>query len=146
MKGLTVLKKDNVTISLVSRQSDGKNTEQTELITKGRFEKKKDRYIISYDESEATGFEGAVTELVVYGNEKVTLNRTGDFMSNLTIEKGKKHHCQYGTPYGDIMVGVNSKEISSNLTDEGGNVTFKYVIDINSSYLGDFDISIDVRQ
>ena len=44
------------------------------------------------------------------------------------------------------MVGVNSKEIISNLTEKGGNVSFKYVIDVNSSYLGDFDISIDVKQ
>lgn len=138
--------KDNVTISLVSTQSDGKTTEQTELITRGRLEKKADRFVISYDETEATGFEGTVTELSIYGNEKVTLNRTGEYMSNLIIEKGKKHHCHYGTPYGDIMVGVNSKEISANLTEKGGNVSFKYVIDVNSSYLGDFDISIDVKQ
>ena len=138
--------KDNVTISLVSTQSDGINTEQTELITRGRLEKKSDRFVISYNETEATGFEGAVTELSVYGNDKVILNRSGEYTSNLIIEKGKKHHCQYGTPYGDIMVGVNSKDISSSLTEIGGNVTFKYVIDVNSSYLGDFNISIDVKQ
>ena len=137
---------DNVTISLVSTQSDGNSSDQTELITRGRLEKKADRFVISYDETEATGFEGTVTELSVYGNNKIILNRTGKYNSNLIVEQGKKHHCHYGTPYGEIMVGVNSKEIISNLTEKGGNVSFKYVIDVNSSYLGDFDISIDVKQ
>lgn len=146
LKGCTFLIKDNATISLVSTQSDGKNSEQTELITRGRFEKKGDRYVISYNETEATGFDGAVTELSVYGNQKVVLNHTGEYMSNLIVEMGKKHHCQYGTPYGDIIVGVNSKEINSNLTEKGGSLNFKYVIDVNSGYVGDFDISIDVKQ
>lgn len=138
--------KDNVIISLISTQFDGNTSEQTELITRGRLEKKADRYVISYDETEATGFDGTVTELSVYGNRKIVLNRRGEYMSNLIVEQGKKHHCHYGTPYGEIMVGVNSKEINSTLTENGGNVSFKYVIDVNSSYLGDFDISIDVKQ
>lgn len=138
--------KENATISLVSTQTDGKLSDQSEIITKGYFEKKDDRYIISYKETEATGFEGAVTELSVYGDKKVVMNRTGEYTSNLIIETGKKHFCQYGTPYGMITVGVNSKEINSQLDENGGKVNFKYVIDVNSSYVGDFDVSIDVKQ
>ena len=138
--------KEDVTISLVSTQSDGENSEQSEIITKGTYEKKDDLFVISYKETEATGFEGATTELCVYGNEKVVMNRTGGFMSNLIVEMGRKHYCQYGTPYGDITVGVNSKEITSQLDEQGGKVNFKYVIDVNSSYVGDFDVTIDVKQ
>lgn len=137
---------ENATISLVSTQSDGDNSEQTEIITKGHFEKKDDRFIITYKETEATGFEGATTELSVYGNKKIVMNRTGEFMSNLIVEMGKKHYCQYGTPYGEIVVGVSSKEINSHLDENGGKINFKYVIDVNSSYVGDFDVSIDVKQ
>ena len=89
--------KEDVTISLVSTQSDGKNSEQSEIITKGTYKKIDDRYVISYKETEATGFDGATTELSVYGDEKVVMNRTGDFMSNLIVEMGKKHHCQTKT-------------------------------------------------
>lgn len=138
--------KDNVTISLVSTQSDGQNTDQSEIITKGTFEKKDNCFVISYKETEATGFDGATTELSVYGDEKVVMNRTGDFMSNLIVEMGRKHYCQYGTPYGEIVVGINSKEIKSELDEYGGKVNFKYVIDVNSSYVGDFDVTIDVKQ
>lgn len=140
------MSQNNVTISLISNQTDGVNTDQSEIITQGFFEKKDDRYIISYSESEATGFEGAITELSIYGNEKIVLNRSGEFMSNLIVEMGKKHHCVYGTPYGEIMVGINSKEINSELNDNGGKLNFKYVIDVNSSYVGDFDVTIDVKQ
>lgn len=138
------MKKD-VTISLISTQSDGTDSEQTELITQGKYQKTADGYVLSYEETEATGFEGAVTKLAVTGSDKIVMTRTGTAASNLVIETGKKHHCHYGTPYGDFMVGVNAKEIRNSVTEKGGRLDFKYVIDVNSSYVGDFSISINVK-
>lgn len=138
------MKKD-VTISLISTQSDGTDSEQTELITQGKYQKTADGYVLSYEETEATGFEGSVTKLAVTGSDKIVMTRTGAAASNLVIETGKKHHCHYGTPYGEFMVGVNAKEIRNSVTEKGGRLDFKYVIDVNSSYVGDFSISINVK-
>lgn len=138
------MKKD-VTISLLSTQTDGMQSEQTELITQGKYIKTADGYVLSYDETEATGFDGSVTRLEVTGNKKIVMTRTGAVSSNLVIETGKKHHCHYGTPYGAFMVGVNAKEITNGVTEQGGRLEFKYVVDANSSYIGDFAISIDVK-
>ena len=52
-----------VSIKLVSRQSDGNTKEETELISAGLYEATEKGYRISYEESEATGFEGSVTTL-----------------------------------------------------------------------------------
>jgi uncharacterized beta-barrel protein YwiB (DUF1934 family) len=43
------------------------------------------------------------------------------------------------------MVGVNAKSIDSELDEKGGKLDFKYVIDVNSSYVGDFDVYIEVK-
>ncbi|MBR6045066.1 MAG: DUF1934 domain-containing protein [Ruminococcus sp.] len=136
--------KKNVSIKLVSRQNDGEHSEQVELLTEGMFRFGKESYEISYRESEATGFEGAVTKLSVTGGDKVVMTRTAPADSSLIIELGKKHHCHYGTPFGSFMVGVSAKEISSQITEEGGRLGFSYVIDVNSSYVGDFEIDIAV--
>lgn len=139
------MNKKDVSIRLVSRQSDGESNEETEIFSMGTLEKTKQGYRISYAESEATGFEGSTTALETFGNSKVTMERSGAVTSNLIIEKNTKHHCVYGTPYGYFTVGVNAKDISSDLDDNGGRLDFHYVIDVNSSYLGDFEISVEVR-
>ena len=139
-----MLNKKDVSIKLISRQSDGENNEETELFSQGEYEKIDGGYKISYDETEATGFEGSTTSLTVTNN-KVVMDRYGKVSSNLIVELGTKHHCVYGTPYGDFMIGVNATSIVSNLDDNGGKLDFHYVIDINSSYLGDFDISVEVK-
>lgn len=138
--------KNNATISITSYQNDGENSDTSEIITVGDFSKKNDHFEISYDETEATGYEGCVTKLSVFDSRKIIMNRTGNFFSNLIIDKEKKHFCQYGTPYGEMIVGITTKEITSDLDNDGGKVNFKYVIDINSSYVGDFDVTIDVKK
>lgn len=140
------MNKKDVSIQLVSRQSDGENKEETEIFSKGTFERTDCGYRISYEESEATGFQGSVTALETFGSNKVVMDRSGAVTSNLIIEMGTKHHCVYGTPYGSFTVGVNAKEVKCLLDDNGGTLDFRYVIDVNSSYIGDFEISVKVKQ
>jgi uncharacterized beta-barrel protein YwiB (DUF1934 family) len=139
----------NVYINLKSTQFADDERDVTELFTYGRLKrgrgKNKDKYKITYDESAATGFEGTVT-LDVTGNDMIMMNRTGDALSNLIIERGKKHHCHYGTPFGDFMVGVSADEIRSELDDNGGDIYLKYTIDINSSYMSETEMHINVRE
>ena len=103
-------------------------------------------YRISYEESEATGFEGSVTTLETEGCRKVTMNRTGTVEANLVVDIGEKQHCVYGTPYGDFMIGITAKTIRSDLDENGGMLFFLLCfVDVNSSYIGDFEIAIEVK-
>lgn len=139
------MKSREVTINLISTQRDGDEKQTTELFTKGKLAVFPDKLRIFYEESEATGFEGSITTLDVYGQEKVIMERKGSAQSQLIIEKGKKHFCRYGTPYGDFTIGVSSGEIDSSLNEKGGKLRFCYVLDINSSLIGSFQIDIEVK-
>ena len=139
------MKNKNVMINLVSFQSDGREKSKIEIISEGKFSKINGNYEISYEETEATGFEGSRTKLTVTDGSLVTMERSGSASSHLVLERGKKHHCHYGTPYGDFMVGVTTSFIESKLDENGGTLDFKYVIDINSSYIGDYEINIKVN-
>ncbi|MBQ8107354.1 MAG: DUF1934 domain-containing protein [Ruminococcus sp.] len=138
------MKKKDVSIKLISTQSDGENKEQTELFSRGTYERTAKGYRISYDESEATGYQGSTTALETFEGGKVIMDRTGQVSSNLIIEKNAKHHCVYGTPYGSFTIGVNAKQVDSTLDDNGGRLFMHYVIDVNSGYVGDFEISVEV--
>lgn len=138
-------KQKDVLITLKSIQSDGTDKSETELITEGLYKKTKDGFTITYDESEATGYKGSRTVLTAVGDTFVTMQRTGSTNSNLFIEKGKKHHCHYGTPYGVFMVGITTKDIKSTLSENGGDLYMNYVVDINSSYVSDHEIIVNIK-
>ena len=44
------------------------------------------------------------------------------------------------------MVGVLGSRIKSNLTDAGGNLEFKYSLDINSMYSSENEMYISIRE
>lgn len=124
---------------------DGEETE-VELLTKGDFAYENGRYRISYEDSEATGFENSVTVIEAEDNRMASVSRVGSAPSNLILEINKKHHCHYGTPYGDMMVGIFAHKIENRLSAEGGDLYMKYTIDINSSYVSDNEIIMEIER
>jgi len=138
----------DVLITLKSIQRVDKDGSETELITSGTIEPTEDGGIcICYEESAVTGFEGAQTVLVCYGDRMVSMKRTGAEMhsSDFVIEKNKKHHCHYSTPHGSFVMGIYTHKIESTLTDSGGDLYLKYTIDINSSYVSDNEVFLNVK-
>jgi len=115
-------------------------------ITAGRYYNKEGSYFISYKESETTGFEGVTTTLKVEGDSCVTLTRSGVSNSSLVLEKGRRHLCHYDTGFGDLMVGVSGCRINSRLDDGGGELTFNYSLDINSSLVSQNEVYISVKE
>ena len=137
---------DNVMIQMKSIQSIYDEKTETELITQGKFSKKNNSYLISYEDSEATGFKGSVTEILVTENKFASIIRTGSTSSDLIIEPGKKHHCHYETPYGSMDIGIYTHSIKNNLMDDGGDLYLKYTIDINASYMSDNEIIMNIKK
>lgn len=140
------MKKD-VLISIKGTvSSEGAVPDVIELVTAGRYYRRDGSYYISYHESEATGFAGVTTTLKVDGDNAVTLMRNGAARSRLILEKGRRHLCHYETEYGEMMVGVSGCHIHSRLGDEGGELTFDYSLDINSSLVSENEVYILVKE
>jgi len=139
-----------VSINIKSVQTADEERDTTELFTFGRLTrgrgKDKGKYTLSYEESEATGFFGNKVRLEV-ADDIVVMNRSGNSPANFVIEKGKKHHCHYGTQYGDFMVGITAEDIKYNLSEDGGgDLYMRYTIDINSSLMSENEMYIDFKE
>jgi uncharacterized beta-barrel protein YwiB (DUF1934 family) len=119
-----------------------------ELFTTGEFYRKNGNYFISYDESEVTGFSGSKTTLKVEDQSCVTMSRKGSGrdLTQLIVQNGVRHQCQYDVGFGDMMIGVSGRSISSTLNDRGGRLEFKYSLDINSLYASDNEMLVIVRE
>ena len=73
------------------------------------------------------------------------LERSGSLTSLLVLEKGKRHLNSYETPYGNLMIGAYTDDLSVDLTEKGGRLGFRYTLDMNGSVTGRHDVRISVR-
>ena len=136
--------KKNVCITIKSTQTVDQDKDSTELFTFGAMERTENGFRLYYDESEATGFAGSSVTLEVT-DDMVTMTRSGKAISSLFIEKGKKHHCHYGTEYGEMLLGISASRIVNNMTEDGGDMYFKYTIDVNSALVSENEIYLNVK-
>ena len=74
-----------------------------ELTTCGTFQPTESGYALSYTEGQ--GEDSTEVTLHIAGN-RVTLERTGSRSSILILEKQRRHHSQYSTPYGVLDMGT----------------------------------------
>lgn len=139
------LKKD-VWIKIKGIQTVDGESDVTELYTQGSFYEKNGSYYIVYEESETTGYEGCRTILKIDGEEKINMMRKGAVKTNLLIEKDARNIGYYGLPEGDLTIGVSAQKLQSRLDDNGGEVYFKYALDINSSHVSDNEIYVTVGE
>ena len=137
---------ENYLISILGRQQVDGETGEVQVTTRGSYVKKgKNRYITykEYD-SEVNG-KPVTSVLKVEGNDKVTLMR-GAGSTRLVLENGKRHLCQYDTGYGNMMIGIFTSQLHSNLTDEGGKLEVRYTLDINSNLSSSNEILITIKE
>ena len=139
------MKKD-VLISIKGVYSVDDSKDVIEIFTTGHYYKRNGNYYISYEESEATGYNGSRTTLKVEQEARVTLNRSGLASSQLIVERGARHQCHYDAGYGDIMIGIIGNRIKSSLDDSGGNLEIKYSLDVNALLASENEMYIHIKE
>lgn len=129
-------------ISLTTVQIQDGEKFKTELMTKGTFSRSDSDYIISYEDTEATGFQGSVTTIKTCG-KLVYITRQGTSNTAISFEPGKKHFSHYETPFGSMQIGVYSKNII-NTIKENGRLYLNYSLDMNGSPISENEILIKI--
>lgn len=140
------MKKKEYLISIKGIYTDYEDSNTIEIFTTGEFYRRGGNYYISYNETEATGFEGSRTTLEIEAERRVTLNRSGSSAAQLVVEQGVRHQCHYDMGFGDMMIGISGEKIRSTLTDRGGNLSFKYSLDVNALLASEHEMYINVKE
>lgn len=138
---------NNVIISIKGQQSYEDAEEETiELVTEGRLEDDgDDGYTLTYQESELTGLEGTTTTFHITP-ERITLHREGTLNSEMIFQEGQKHFSLYETPYGGLMLGVNTHRAKADFGEDGGNLSIRYALEVDSQPIGENAFEIRVTE
>jgi len=116
-----------------------------ELFTDGMMYHRDGTTLLTYEESETTGFQGSVTSLKIERNGRVSLIRRGSANSHLVLQKGVRHVGNYNIYGGSMEIGVYANEVDCNITEEGGSIRLVYTLDMNTSMFSRNELLIDVK-
>lgn len=133
-------------ITIIGHQKFDDDKDQVEMKTVGTVEHDDDNYIIRYNEELESGTAPLRAKLNIAKDEsKVEMIKSGPYSSCLIIEKSKRHLCNYGTEYGDMLMGIFGREVENDFNENEGTFKFSYDIDINGAISSQNDVIIKFK-
>ena len=130
-------------IKITDLQTTEEGEDRIEITTRGTLSGDEDNYTLEFDEIFEDGLKSH-TVLTVRDGKSVNLLRRGDMNNEIILEAGKRHNFQYGTPYGEMQMGVFANTVESKMTSEGGTLKLVYTIDFYGNFTSAKDMLIEV--
>jgi len=115
-----------------------------ELMTDGEYQQKDGISTFRYMESMLTGQEGLLTTFDVE-NDRVVLKRGDGLSGDMIFSESQKHHFLYDTPFGHVMLGIDTHSITKNMSDDGGNLEIRYDIEVDNVSVSQNLFKINIR-
>lgn len=134
----------DVLISISGIQiADGENQDVEMIITGDYFQKNGKHYIVYNEVME--GFEGVVRNTIKIHPGCLDIIKKGVTNVHMTFEEDKKNIACYATPFGDMMVGINTSRILIDESEHQLKVKVDYSLDINYEHVSDCNIVVAVQ-
>ena len=135
-----------VLISIKGLQFEGDmDADKIETITSGSYYKKNNNHYVIYEEV-VEGTEGVTKNIIKFNEKELNLTKSGSVNAHMFFEHKKKNMTNYETPFGDILVGIDAKDISLYEKETEIQLKVDYALEVNYEFLADCKIVMDIRQ
>lgn len=123
-----------------SEQEDGRSADIQTIVPAEYFYRGEAHYVL-YEEMQE-GFGGSVKSRIKYKKHILELTRKGLIDTHMVFEEGKKHEACYHMPYGKLFMGIHTKKLMFEETQDKIKFDVEYALEINGQHQADSHIKI----
>lgn len=125
----------------------GTDTDQDniETVVKAEYFKKNDSHYLLYEET-MEGFSQTSKNRMKFKNNILEMTRQGLMNTHMVFEENKKHVTNYVTPYGSLLLGIDTKKFCVEEKDDCIQVMVDYVLETEGEILSQNKIEIRIRE
>jgi uncharacterized beta-barrel protein YwiB (DUF1934 family) len=118
--------------------------DQIETICPGEYYYRNNAHFILYDEVLEDMGE-PVKNMVKLRDNEFTLTKKGALNVQMVFTQGKKTMTEYVTPFGNIMIALDTKSVEVHEEADRLDIHIKYGLEANYQFIADCDISMEVK-
>ncbi|OLR59656.1 rho guanine nucleotide exchange factor [Anaerostipes sp. 494a] len=133
----------DVLINISGLQVDVDSDEPIEVMTTGAYYLKNGKHYILYDEIAEDN--EVVKNILKIGPQTVELTKKGGSSSHMVFEKGKENLSYYDTPFGSLLLGVNTSSIEWKEQEDHMKLRVNYDLTINSDHVSNCIIDVSIQ-
>lgn len=134
----------DVLLALKGLQFDGSSQENVTTILPAEYYERNGKHYVVYDEV-MEGLSGNTKNIIKFRDKEMDVTKKGAVNVHLLFEENRKNLSSYGTPFGEIMVGIYTNHVRLQEKEELIQVQVDYDLELNYEHLADCSISMDIR-
>ena len=131
-----------VIINISGLQLDAGTEEPIELMTTGDYYLKNGKHYVIYDEP--TDDSQVVKNRLKISPKVVEVTKKGASSSHMVFERGKENLTYYDTPFGSLLLGINTSKIDLEEKEDSMALHIDYGLSINSDHVSDCSIDVSI--
>lgn len=134
-----------ILLSLKGLQMENPEEESQELetITPGEYYKRNGSHYVIYDEV-TEGFSDVTRNMIKFKDSALEVTKKGLFNVHMIFEEKKKNMTSYVTPYGNILIGIDTQSVRIQEEEDRIRVDVDYILEANYQHLADCRIEMSV--
>lgn len=119
-------------------------SQELETITTADYYQRNGNHYIVYEEM-MEGFTEAIQNRIKFNASSLVVSKKGLVNVQMIFEENKKNITSYMTPYGNILIGVDTEFISLEEKENQIRLEVEYALEANYQHLADCKIEMELR-
>ncbi|MDO4305043.1 MAG: DUF1934 domain-containing protein [Bacillota bacterium] len=117
--------------------------QELETITPADYYMKNGSHYIIYDEV-MEGFDDVTKNMIKFQDSSLEVTKKGLVNVHMVFERNKKNMTSYATPYGNILIGIDTGAFLLEEEEDQIKVQVAYTLEANYQFLADCKIEMNI--
>lgn len=132
----------DVLITIRGMQFEGvEDPESVEVIQRGQYYQRNGSHYLLYEEP-VEGTDEIIVNRIKFNEKEVQVSKKGAINTMLSFRENEKNMTNYATPYGNLLMGLDTHRINLKINENDLQVFVEYALDVNYEFLADCEITI----
>ena len=134
----------DVLLSISGLQYEIEENEALEVITPGEYYFKNGKHYILYEEVHEED-QTITKNTIKVSEDQIDILRKGTINVHMTFEENKNNITFYNTPFGQLLIGINTYKIEKDIKDDGMLLKITYGLEVNYAHISNCTIKIHIK-
>lgn len=118
--------------------------QELETITAADYYLKNGSHYVLYEEV-TEGYEDVTKNLIKFRDSCLEVRKKGLVNVHMVFEENRKNMTSYATPFGNILIGIDTDEVEIREEEDRIQVNVAYTLEANYEHMADCKIEMSIR-
>lgn len=130
--------------SELKNASSDEELDRIETICPAEYYYRNDAHFLLYEEL-VEDFPAPIKNMIKLRDKEFTLTKKGPLNAQMVFSEGKKTMTDYVTPFGNILIALDTKKICMEESSDSMKIHIAYGLEANYQFIADCNITVEVK-